>query len=251
MILYFSGIRDKATVAILKEAGVRQALVDPFDLPILLNAGWTDDIILDSGAYREWKGGATLGIPDYLHLARTVPIVQRFVAKDVLGDACQTRANWVEHFRGLDQAIPVWGWGSPHDLLKLYLDEAPVVGIGALVPLIRDRLDEQLSSADRKAWDKQRQQVLDQLAELCSQHPNRFHLFGLCWLKAIRELRHLAASADTSKFLDAARYRYVAFIHERSGVLQQAPAGILNVQHLTRHDLCVMSARAINTYCNG
>ena len=80
----------------------------------------------------------------------------------------------------------MWHWNDKQKTLEKYLDEAEVVGIGGLVTRMRAK-DERM---------------LKDLEKLCLKYPNRFHVFGMNWLKTIEILRGVVASADTSKFLD-------------------------------------------------
>jgi len=227
-VFYFSGLSGATEANVLKSAGVDHVLVDPKDLG---NAQGFGHVALDSGAYRAFKKGESLNIPNYLQLA-TSGEFDFFVAPDVIGDPQASHDNWETHKR--PGMVPVWQWGGDEGQLTSYLDEANIVGIGGLVQLMRDK--------DEK--------MLKKLIELCERHPGRLHLFGANWLKAINTLKECAYSMDTSKFLDAARYGHLIFIHEKTGKLHQAPAKVLGKGDMTREDRLIASARAMNEYTN-
>jgi hypothetical protein len=228
MKLYFSGVSSKAEYEMLQEAGVRDFLVDPWDIRNVRLS--RNRVALDSGAYRIWKQGNRLSVSEYLALSSQGSWDFK-VMMDVFGDHEATWQNWVNHFTGR-RYVPVWGWGAPREYLMGYLMESGLVGIGGLVPAMRAK-DEAM---------------LKELRRLCEEHPGRFHLFGCNWLKALRELRTLVHSADTSKWLDGARYGHLIFVHTKHGHLTQAPAKVLGQGHLTRRQRCVESARAMNEY---
>jgi hypothetical protein len=237
MKLYFSGIADIATARILAQAGVTHALVDPTDLPNV--ADWTGDLALDSGAYRAWKRGTPIDLAAYAKLSqgRGYDFV---VAPDVIGDSTATMENYNAFSRiaapARNLGIPVWHWGADQHYLHAYLEQVALVGIGGLVPLMRAK-DESMLAA---------------LRTLCERFPNRFHLFGINWLKAIEDLRAVVHSGDTSKFLDGARYGHVVFVNSRTGHLQQAPARVIpEFAVLDRTGRCAASAQNLNAFCNG
>jgi len=227
-IFYFSGLSGDTEAEVLKTAGIQHVLVDPTDLA---RAQGFAHIALDSGAYRAFKKGNALDIPSYLQLA-TSDVFDFFVAPDVIGDPESSHDNWEAH--KCPGMIPVWQWGGDEGLLSTYLEESTIVGIGGLVQLMRDK--------DEK--------MLKKLTQLCERHPGRIHLFGANWLKAINTLKALVYSMDTSKFLDAARYGHLIFIHEKTGKLHQAPAKVLGRGDLSRKERLILSARAMNDYMN-
>src|SRR5262245_3812162 len=122
MRLYFSGVAGASEFRMLESAGVEHLLVDPFDFKHIKPG--RAHIVLDSGAYRSYKRGVELDL-------------------DVIGDARASQENW-ERLRRLEieddpPFIPVFQWGSDRGDLARYLDEAPVVGIGGLVTLMREK----------------------------------------------------------------------------------------------------------------
>jgi hypothetical protein len=244
MKLYFSGVRSATEADMLKAAGITRVLVDQFDLDNL--DGWDGiDVILDSAAYKLFKARqhgndrlieilAPHFEPDaYVQVAKSREFVA-VVSLDVIGDPQTSFVNW-ERLKGrIPNLMPVWHWGSDLNHLAQYLVEAAVVGIGGLVPLMRAK-DEAM---------------LAELTYLCECYPNRFHAFGVNWLKALESLRGLLASGDTSKFLDGGRYGHVIFRHTGNGHLQQAPAKVLPfAKDWDRTTRCVQSAIEMAAFC--
>lgn len=232
MKFYFSGISDEKTAKLLQEAGVTNYLADPTDFHLLppLNRA------LDSGAYRAFKKGAEVNLDSYCAFLDQTSNLDFAVSPDVIGDEVISFCNWttVNH-RGY-QTVPVWHHEGSSASLHYYLDNAPLVGIGGLVNAMREKDED----------------VLAKVATLCDQHPDRFHIFGLNWLKAMQELQYTAASCDTSKFLDAARYGHVIFLNTKTGRLSQCPSKVIpSLAPLTREERIVVSARNLRMYFEG
>lgn len=91
------------------------------------------------------------------------------------------------------------------------------------------------------------ERMLEQLVEICSVHPQRFHIFDINWLRAIERLHTLVVSADTSKFLDGARYSHLIFVNTRTGRLSQAPVKALGLE-LDRKERCIQSEQNLEAY---
>lgn len=261
MNLYFSGIKDNRDAALLREAGIQHVLCDDHDLP---NTAGFEYVALDSGAYRAFKAGRALNVADY---ARRLTQLQRqratwfdfVVAPDVIGDAEMSQHNW-QTLR--DQygwhTTPVWQWGSPLRDLDEFLKGAPLVqgvplvGVGGLVPHLRSRRDDKLTKTERAEWQAKRLATLEQLRAVAEQYPGVLHAFGLCWTKAIEELGTLLYSADTSLYLDAARYGDVIFRHTRTGHLSHAPARLVPTYAALAGDRAARvleSARNLADFC--
>lgn len=250
MVYYFSGVGDAATFDILREAGVRHILVDPYDLKHIPE-DWDGELALDSGAYKEFKEGRSMSLEEYVQVIRSRKFSMIF-NKDVIGDGEQSFLNWKALLgMGVGQycdLIPVWGWGDTGgDRLDAYLIER-VVGVGGLAKAMRDKDEDMLKGLSQKV----------------SEFPGRFHLFGLNWVKAINSLHPIAFSADSSKWLDAGRYGSVAFIHSTTGKLGLAPARCLpEFEHLAasateplaerkrkRRERSLVTARTMNEFLN-
>jgi hypothetical protein len=242
MKLYFSGISGPSEYCMLESAGVKRMLVDPFDLKHIPSG--RAHVALDSGAYRVLKRNLkrkrklNLDLESYLTVVRSRGPFDFAVSLDVIGDAAKTRENWkrLRSLKSVDDPpfIPVFQWGSPNDELKRYLDEAPVVGIGGLVGLMRDK----------------NERMLTQLRDLCAAHPQRFHVFGISWLRAINQLHTMIASGDTSKFLAGRRRMFLIFIHDHTRKLSEAPIEKLKLE-LDREELCIQSARNLEAFISG
>lgn len=228
MKLYFSGVSGKAEYDMLLEAGVDKILVDPADL-VNVN-GFKGSLALDSGAYRAFKQGKPIDMAAYINFAKKSPYDFR-VMVDVIGDPFKTHQNWIKTFKREGLFIPVWQWGASSSYLIEYFKDSPIVGVGGLVQLMRDK-DENM---------------LKQLKSICTLYPGRLHIFGINWLKAIEELKSLVYSGDTSKFLDGGRYGHLIFKNTKTGHLSQAPTRALGL-NLDRRQRIVESARNMRLF---
>ncbi len=226
MHFYFSGVTDDPSFNILHGAGATRILVDPTDL-INIPDEWPGSVVLDSGAYRAFKNGAALDVAAYIRTVAEIRARRSLAwatAPDVIGDPDATRANWLQCRRAKADMVPVWGWGASRALLAQYLDESGLVGIGGLVPYMRDKIGNEKKTKEQLA---ERDRMLQELAALCQQYPGRFHIFGIAWLKAIETLCGLVHSADSSVWLRPARYGTVIFVNTKTGHLSQAPTGLI------------------------
>lgn len=239
MQFYLSGIAGKGEFGMINAADTQlPLLVDPVDLKQVTD--WHGSLALDSGAYRAFKKETTIDINHYLDAAHSRAF-DFVVAPDVIGNPQQTLENWLAvKDIGLN-LVPTWEWGADQSFLRRYLDEAPLVGIGGLVPIMRLKN----KGPERKIKD----QMLIELSQLCQQFPNRFHIFGLNWLWAIESLQDCIASGDSSKWLDGARYAHVIFTNSKTGHLSQAPAKCIpEAKNLDRKQRCVASIQAIANF---
>lgn len=116
--------------------------------------------------------------------------------------------------------------GNVATLQKL-LTEAPVVGVGGLVPYLRN--------------ESTREKAIAHLLELCKRYPRRLHLFGLFDPDAITWLMPYAASADTSGWLSLRSGKQ--YVIEGNRLLRVEKSGSREVRS-------VISARTLNHYCN-
>lgn len=231
MKFYFSGIDSPKTYAMLEKAGVRFVLVDQFNVGNI-PAG-RSGAMLDSGAYRAWKNGWTLSLEFYAETARRFGPFEQITTLDVFGDNQASFENWVR--LKCDHRLvtmPVWFFSEKAEDLKLlhsYSLWSNIVGIGGLVPAMRAKNGE----------------MLDELDRLCSLYPKRFHIFGLNWLHALKVLRDKVYSADSSKWLDGARYRHLIYFDRDASELVQTRSS------LSREELCVRNAMNIEAYVAG
>jgi hypothetical protein len=126
-------------------------------------------------------------------------------------------------------------YGGSEAVLEQYLDESPLVAIGAIAG----------------AMHRKDESVLRGLIRLAERHGPALHCLGLTWPKAITRLDGMIHSHDSSLWLRAARYGHVVFKNTRYENLQSAPAKVLGLGHLTRRERLLEAARAIDGYCNG
>ncbi len=240
MKLYFSGVKSGRELTMLELAGVSHILVDQFDAWASGVLAWDGHVALDSGAYWAFKRKKVLRVEAYRQTVLALGRRRKFdfiVGLDDIGDPWRSKLNWVQLADRGVETMPVWQWTAPEKDLEFYLRRAPVVGIGGLVHLMREK--------DRA--------MLEALVHLCELHPGRFHIFGINWLSALNRLQHLAYSGDTSKWLDGARYRVAIFTHSRHQHLAEAPARVLaksmpEVAALDSAQLCVANARNMAMY---
>ena len=230
MNFYFSGIDGAKTYALLEMAGVRHVPVDQFDARQLPRG--RPGTMLHSGAYRARKKNWTLDLAFYADIARSFAPFDRVATLDVFGYNQATFEYWVRSRcdHGLI-GMPVWFLsGRAGDEKLLHRDRlSQAVAIGGLVPIMRDKDDAMLAELDR----------------LCSLYPQRFHLFGLNWLHALEILRDKISSADSSKWLDGARYRHLITYDRGTGGLAQTRST------LPREELCVRNAMNIEAFTPG
>ena len=194
----------------MEEAEVEHVLVDPFNVK---NADAFKYIAMDSGAYRAFKKEVALpAIP-----AGNWEFV---VSPDVIGDPQASWSAWMAE----KSKMPVWHWGEPMKLLRWYLQEAKgVIGIGGCVDKMRER--------SGPLWHG--------LYKICQMHPGRFHVFGANWLELLSRISPYIVSADTSKWLDGARYGEIIDTDLKPFKSE-----------LSRQDRCVVYARVMNEVFN-
>lgn len=231
MKFFFSGIDSVKTYALLEKAGVRFVLVDQFDVGNVprCRAG----TMLDSGAYRAWKNGWTLSLGFYAEITREFSPFDQITTLDVFGNNQATYENWMRLRCDHNLvAMPVWFFSDNAEdekLLHKYMLWSNTVGIGGLVPKMRAKDQEMLQNLDY----------------LCSLYPKRFHIFGLNWLHAIKVLKHKIFSADSSKWLDGARYRHLIYFDSSLNELVQTKSS------LSREEICILNAMNIEAYILG
>lgn len=211
MILYFSGVSGNWERDTLQDARVNHILVDPFDLQYTANF---NHVAMDSGAYRAYKRGVPLpstpnGLWDFI------------VSPDVINDPQKSKESWLQD----TSKMPVWHWGESMDLLRWYLVNCKdTIGIGGTVWKMRER--------DPALWHG--------LWKICGSYPHRFHIFGANWLELLRRLSPFLVSADTSKWLDGARYAEVI----------DNDLKISKRKELSRYERCLTYASMLNTFFN-
>jgi hypothetical protein len=249
MRFYFSGIGSPDETAMLREAGVRRVLVDPVDLPNVQD--WPDeDVALDCGAYRRFKKRNAPTVEEFesycvLANSRSFAFVVQYEA---IGATAMRNYLWWRAMleRGI-RAVPVWQWGTQAEWLRLLLDEAPLVGIGGAVNLLRSK-EPLVSDRDRYPRELDREDLVEGVLRVAARYPDRLHLFGGCWLSALERLNGALHSSDSSKWLDGRRYRLSIFRNTRTGHLSQAPSRALGIGDQDGRRLSIDNARNIQDY---
>jgi hypothetical protein len=235
---YFSGVASKAERSMLEQAGISSVLVDPIDLKHVMD--WNGSLALDSGAYRQFRQKLleVVDLEEYLFEIARSRSFDWVAAPDLFAEPVWTLARWNQIKQwGTSNLVPVWMWDSPQSILHQYLDESPLVGIGGCVPWLHLQGKENLEL---------KRENLAKLKMLCQQHPDRFHLFGLCWEEAIEVLTPYLHSADSSHWLCGARKGQVIFVNSRTGRLSKAPARALPfAKDWNREQRCIESARVL------
>ena len=163
--------------------------------------------------------------------------IEFIVGPDIVGDPEESHKMWLNTINSRDDllvehdvtTIPVWQWGASLRHLAHYLDVSKVVGIGGCVQWLRD----------------QNQGNLQRLLEIVKGDTGRFHIFGLNWIKAINEVAPHAYSADSSKWIDAARYGHK--LHIVNGNLV-ATNDILS--GMTRNEMLMHYAQTLNEWAH-
>jgi hypothetical protein len=199
--------------------------------------------ILDNGAYALHKQGMEqtpaawlLGVQRALQ-SWNADDIEFIVGPDVVGDPDASHKMWLSTFNARDDliveynvdTIPVWQWGGSWKVLGNYLDLSRVVGIGGCVQWMRD----------------QNHENLERLVEMLEADPGRYHIFGLNWIRAINEVAPYAYSADSSKWIDAARYGHK--LHIVNGDLV-ATSDILS--GMTRNEMLMHYAQTLNEWAH-
>ena len=105
--------------------------------------------------------------------------------------------------------------------------------------------------------------LLADLTRLCQTYPDRLHIFGCSWYRAIETLMLAgAASMDSAKWASAGgKRKSLIFKHARDGHLHEAPAATMAEKlgydaaiagngNDARRARLVICARALDEYCN-
>lgn len=230
MLFFFAGLRSDKEREMLMQANVQHVLVDPLDYE--RKEGF-NHILLDSGAYRKWKKGTNVSLEEYCTIMDKAEC-DYYISFDVIESPKDSFKNYkILRKKGYD-VIPVWHFNSDIKYLNYYLKKAEIVGIGALVPFMVEK-DLNMLAAIRK---------------LCQKHPNKFHIFGICWCKAINKLKDLLFSCDSSLWLQAARRGCIIYFSPRHNYLSPVPKRFLKKPNMTREDRCIESAKNINKFLN-
>lgn len=248
MRYYFSGITRPTRAGqlspeflLLQAAGVKHILVDQMRLPYIGDR--REGVMLDCGSYFAYKNLVSLRLEPYLEIARDRGPFDMMAALDAVMNPQLSHAYWQatkQSEKGTpDGMFPVWQWKGPREYLDEYLSESRIVGVGGLVELMR----------------KKDERMREELIELCAAFPQRLHIFACNWLRCFKDLRDLAFSCDTSKWLSPAKRNTIIFHHTGNDHLAQIPmsealaAGIIT-HSLSREERLITSAHTMDAFCN-
>lgn len=230
MEFYFSGVRGRTEFNLLTQhAQARRLMLDPWSWPLLATSDWEGHVALDSGAYAAARRGCrweVAGFAAFLdqQLAQLPPQIRCdfVVSLDVIGDNERTRQQFDQLRADGYPVVPVWQWPAEghweadQEHLRYYLSLAERVCLGGLVPRLR-------------AHDEP---TLRALLGLAQEYPQRFHVLGLCWLKALNHLQPHLRSGDSSEWLRAAARKGQVILLNRSAkgtrFLSAPPLGCLD-----------------------
>lgn len=244
MIPIFSGIASPKEYELLETAGATHLLADQFDIRFIPEE--RQNVTLDCGAYKLSKRGLTVDVKLYIKVADSRAFVDR-IAPDVIGDPAQTLKNWKLVRRCGVKFVPVFQWGAPPDHLKYYLDDSELVALGGLVTIFHEK--------ETQEQKKLRERTLRELIKLCANFPQRFHLLGGHWLKALDRLKDTVRSFDSAKWISSAGKGRVIFTNRRTRpFLAVAPQkvikenGVAIYAELNREQRAILNARNMQEY---
>ena len=262
MKFYFSGIESQREFDLLKQAGATHILMDLHQHAQVAYCHVDYNVMIDSGAYRDWKSG---NYEDFHRLQQQARLYKKqvmlwdmtrydaFVAYDVIGNPQLSYTFWQDIFRPFS-FMPVWHGkhnvvDQPMRHLEEYLDRAPVVGLGGLVKLLRGGEGEK-DKPEKKRLDKLRDETIEWLGELATKYSQRFHLFGCASPNAINALAPYLYSADSSIWIRGRKYGNVLFQHTGHGKFTQAHARYVpDYKEMTPDELCISNAYNIQAFC--
>lgn len=253
MRFYFSGISSRHELDKLKEAKVSRILMDPAQYERFHHHVDSGTIALDSGAYRDWKGGHTGLLSDFivrlLHYRESDSWGFDFIASlDDMENPTKTLNNWHLLCQAGFDTVPIWHYRPGGDGIEPYLG-ASEIGVGKLVPLLFTDADPATKKAARKG-----------VAKLCAALPHRLRLFGACDVPLLNAVAGTALSADSSIWLRGSR-RGVWIFRDQDGRLRQANRGqqrmlagkydgFEQALAMTPHELDIANARTLEAQFN-
>lgn len=246
MKFLFSGIQSSWEMKLLKAAGVQHILVNPRYIP--LAHSWQNQAVLDSNAYYNFVHNLTPNVEQYLDTVAQSNRKWLFVSMpDVIGSPELTWKNWQLSQQWLKtnysyspppfSLIPIWQPGLSNAQFRTFLNTSFIVSLGGLVKRLRGYKSP--NPLERKLANK----TLHSLEILCEKYPQRLHLYGACWTKAISRLHSTLYSGDSSIWLRGSKYK--SLFHIRKGQLIETYADSFTGD---TKQLCIQNAKIIETY---
>lgn len=137
-IYYGCGSESPSTIHTLAQAGGRRVMISfarpPSENCWRLYREYKIEVMADSGAFSAWKRGTAIKIEDYMAWLKKYTIEQYFNL-DVVRDPIQTVINQLKMEAAGYKPIPVFHYGENWGLLRNYVNNYPLVGLGGTVGL--------------------------------------------------------------------------------------------------------------------
>lgn len=138
MKIYYGGCDRPNAIHTLAQAGGRRAMISfaepPTETCWQLYREYDIEIMADSGAFSAWKSGVEIKLEDYMTWLKKHDIKQYFNL-DVVSDPIQTTINQLKMEQAGYKPIPVFHYGENWRMLRYYVDNYPLVGLGGTVGL--------------------------------------------------------------------------------------------------------------------
>ena len=199
MRIYFAGVDRHSFLPILWKAGARRVLINYYDFRntfhnLLEHLKQYDfDILLDSGAYPAYTRGVKIDVKEYANfLKKYGEYFEGYFNLDDIESFDKTWDNqdYLESERL--KPIPVYHYGEPIETLKIISRQYEFIGIGGMVPISKQKLDNWLQFV---FFNKDGQEKLPGI---------KFHGLGLTTYDLMK--KYPFYSVDSSKWLNAKRF---------------------------------------------
>lgn len=199
MKIYFAGVDRHSFLPILWEARVRRIMINYYDFRntfqnLLEHLKQYDfDILLDSGAYPAYTRGVKIDVKEYANfLKKYGEYFEGYFNIDDIESFDKTWDNqdYLES-EGL-KPIPVFHYGEPIETLKIISRQYEFIGIGGMVPISKQKLDNWLQFV---FFNKDGQEKFPEI---------KFHGLGLTTYDLMQ--KYPFYSCDSSKWLISKKF---------------------------------------------
>lgn len=164
MRIYYGGSERPNAIHTLAQAGGRRVMISfaepPTETCWQLYRKYGIEIMADSGAFSAWKQGTPIKLQDYMDWIRKNDIVHYFNL-DVVGNPIATVVNQFLMEQVGFNPIPVFHHKESWELLKYYVENYSLVGLGGTVGLPA----------------KEKERFFSQVFSLCPD--GKFHALGV------------------------------------------------------------------------